>query len=198
VPTITAGVPFACTLPLTATAIRFQPFHTGKGRRLSPIDQCRESPPDISHAVQCFDFFRVESLPNTRIFKAGVSMRVAAAIACTLVLLMTPIHAQAVRQQSSTTSFDNVALDAALRQLQARQFQAGQEQARQAQAQAMPFEATSPAASGSGKHCCAFGQRGAGARSIDERRPRHAGGDPRRVRQPLRNAPSRCGPICGA
>jgi hypothetical protein len=34
VPTITAGVPFACTLPLTATAIRFQPFHTGKGRRL--------------------------------------------------------------------------------------------------------------------------------------------------------------------
>jgi hypothetical protein len=48
--------------------------------------------------------FRLESLPNTRIFKAGVSMRVAAAIACTLVLLMTPIHAQAVRQQSSTTS----------------------------------------------------------------------------------------------
>jgi uncharacterized protein YlxW (UPF0749 family) len=84
--------------------------------------------------------FRFESLPNTRIFKAGVSMRVAAAIACTLVLLMTPIHAQAVGQQSSTTSFDNVALDAALRQLQARQFQAGQEQARQAQAQAMPFD----------------------------------------------------------
>jgi hypothetical protein len=63
-------------------------------------------------------------------------MRGAAAIAFALAVPLTSVHAQALRQQSNTTSFDGAALDAAVRQFQARQFQARQEQAHQAQAQA--------------------------------------------------------------
>jgi hypothetical protein len=51
-------------------------------------------------------------------------MRGAAAIAFALAVPLTSVHAQALRQQSNTTSFDGAALDAAVRQFQARQFQA--------------------------------------------------------------------------
>jgi hypothetical protein len=62
-------------------------------------------------------------------------MKAAAAISFTLAIVATPVHAQAVRQQSST-SFDGAALAAAVRQFQARHLQARQEQAHQAQAEA--------------------------------------------------------------
>jgi hypothetical protein len=63
-------------------------------------------------------------------------MQAAVAIAFALTVLVTAVHAQALRQQSSTTSFDGAAPDAAARHFQARQFQPRQEQAHQAQAQA--------------------------------------------------------------